>query len=76
MEDHPVMIFAAANLGLEAVHKWTDLIQPVISSLVSLGQVAVAIVTVIYIIRKTNRLGTKKRRAIKKATNEIENSNS
>lgn len=74
MEDHPVMFFAAANLGLEAVHKWTDIIQPIVSSLVSLGQIAVAIVTVVYIVRKTHLLSKRKRRAIKKATNDIENS--
>ncbi len=52
MEDHHILLLAAGNIGLEAVHKWTVALAPVFTALVSLGQVAVAVVTVIYIIQK------------------------
>jgi hypothetical protein len=70
MEDHPVMMLAVGNLGLEAVHKWTEIFQPILSILVSVAQVSVGIVTVIYIVRKTRMLSKSKRAAIKKALDE------
>lgn len=59
MNDHPILLLGAANIGMEAVHKIIDAWMPVFTALVSLGQVAVAIVTVIYIIRKIRMLKTK-----------------
>jgi hypothetical protein len=52
MNDHTFSMLAAGNLGLEAIHKWTEALLPVATLLVSLGQAAVAIVTVVYIVRK------------------------
>lgn len=52
MNDHTFMFLASGNLALEAVHKWVEMLLPVATLLVSLGQVAVAVVTVIYIVRK------------------------
>jgi len=52
MNDHAFLMLAAGNLGLEAIHKWVEALLPVATLLVSLGQAAVAIVTVIYIVRK------------------------
>lgn len=57
MQEHPLLLLAAGNLSLEALHKWTEVFQPIFSSMVSLGQIAVAVATVIYIIRKTKLLG-------------------
>jgi len=50
--DYTFSILAAGNLGLEAIHKWAEALLPVATLLVSLGQAAVAIVTVIYVVRK------------------------
>jgi hypothetical protein len=53
MKDHATFaLLASGNLGLEAIHKWTEVLLPIAALLVSLGQAAVAIVTVIYIVRK------------------------
>lgn len=46
------MLLAASNLGLVPLHKWAEALQP----LVSIGQIAVALVTVIYILRKIKLL--------------------
>ena len=67
MKENPLALLAAGNLGLEAVYKWVEAVQPVLSSLVTLGQLVVAIVTVIYILRKTHLLGRSRRRKTRKA---------
>lgn len=62
MKDDSLTFLAAGNLGLEGVSKWVSDVQPAISMLVSLGQVAVATMTVIYIvykIRKSKRANEK-----------------
>lgn len=69
-ENHPLILLGSANIGLEAVRKGVDALMPVLSALVLVGQVAVAVVTVVYIVRKTHLLGKRKRRAIKKALDE------
>lgn len=56
MHDHPILLLGAANIGMEAAHKFIDAWMPVFTALVSIGQVAVAVVTVIYIIRKIHLL--------------------
>jgi hypothetical protein len=60
-EPHEFLLLIAGNIGLEAIHKWVTAIQPIFSSLVSLGQAAVAVATVIYIVRKTHLLGKHKK---------------
>jgi hypothetical protein len=50
--NHFLMLLAASNLGLVPLHKWAEALQP----LVSIGQIAVALVTVIYILRKIKLL--------------------
>lgn len=62
MQDHPVHFLVAANIGMEAVHKFIESWTPIFTALVTIGQVAVATVTVIYVIRKI--------RLLKKASNE------
>lgn len=59
MHDHPVLILAAVNLGMEAVHKFIDAWMPVFNALVTIGQIAVAAVTVVYILRKIHLLKKK-----------------
>jgi len=58
-EHNLMMLLGASNIGLEAIHKWADAIQPVFSAFVSLGQIGVAVVTVIYILRKIHLLKNK-----------------
>jgi hypothetical protein len=60
-EHHSFLLLVAGNIGLEAIHKWVVALQPVFSLLVSVGQAAVAIATVIYIVRKTHLLGKHKK---------------
>lgn len=55
-EHNPLLLLASGNLMLEALHKWMLDMQPIISSLVSLGQFGVAVVTILYILRKTRLL--------------------
>ena len=59
IDDNHVGLLAAANLGIGAVSKWLSILTPVVGVLVSLGQVAVAVVTVIYITKKTKKLSQK-----------------
>jgi hypothetical protein len=59
MKDCTFALLASGNLGLEAVHKWVEVLLPVATLLVSLGQAAVAIVTVVYIVRKLKKQNDK-----------------
>lgn len=61
MPESPIIVLASVNIGLEAVHKVVDALMPIFSALVLVGQIAVAFVTVIYIVRKTHLLGKQKK---------------
>lgn len=61
MQEHPVIFLSAANIGLEGVHKVVEALMPILSGLVLVGQIAVAAVTVIYILRKIHLLGKQKK---------------
>ena len=53
---HGIPMLAAANLSLGAVRHWFESAQSIFDAFVPLGQVAVAVVTVFYIFRKTQLL--------------------
>jgi uncharacterized membrane protein YuzA (DUF378 family) len=55
-EHHFLLLLGASNVGLAGLHRWVELLQPIFSALVSLGQVVVAVVTAIYVIRKIKLL--------------------
>lgn len=57
-----VGIFAASNIGLAGLNSWLANLEPILHSLVSLGQVAVAAATVIYILKKVRAVTTPKKR--------------
>jgi len=47
-----IIAWITANLSLGAIGNWASRIESVLNVLVPLGQLAVAIVTVIYIVKK------------------------
>lgn len=57
--EHNLLMLVTGNVGLAGLHKWAEALQPIFSVLVSIGQVAVAAATVVYIIRKIKSLKTK-----------------
>ena len=48
-----IALLASANLSLSGVAKILQSLEPVLNVLVTVGQIAVAVVTVIYIVQKT-----------------------
>lgn len=60
--DHGVGFLAAGNLLLSGVEKFCGQLEIVLHSLLSLGQVAVAIATVFYIYRKAKAIRVRKSR--------------
>lgn len=61
-ESHLVGLLAAFNLslvGLRHFVEWVQWLQPVFSALVPIGQFAVAIATVVFIVRKIHLLKNK-----------------
>lgn len=50
--DHGVPFLAASNLSLAALHTLLSSLQPILNTLLIVGQVAVAAATVYYILRK------------------------
>lgn len=61
-EINRVVLLATANLSLASVRGLAENLMPIFQALVPLGQVAVAIVTVIYIWRKAHLLGRKRKK--------------
>lgn len=70
-DETAVGLFGAINLGLTAFSRLVDNIGPVLHDLLTAGQCAVAVVTVIYIWRKAQSLKrkanvkTKKRKKVR-----------
>lgn len=58
-DETAVGLFGAVNLGLTAFSRLVDNIGPVLHDLLTAGQCAVAVVTVIYIWRKSQTLKRK-----------------
>lgn len=65
-DETAVGLFGAVNLGLTAFSRVVDNIGPILHDLLTAGQCAVAVVTVIYIWRKSQTL--KQKIAVKKKT--------
>lgn len=70
-QDHGVGILAAANLAFSNVQQFLSSMAPMLNTMLTIGQVAVAAVTVYYIWRKAcavrvpNKRKSKKRKEIK-----------
>lgn len=59
--DFAVCLLASVNLGIEGTAKWIDILTNAAHFLVPLGQVAVAVATVYYIIRKARAIKVPKK---------------
>lgn len=57
--DHGVGLLAAANLSLAGLQTFLSSLQPILHTMLSVGQVAVAAVTVYYIWRKARAVKVK-----------------
>jgi hypothetical protein len=60
-EDSGVGLLAAGNLGLGSVVTWISEIEPALHALLTLGQISVAIATVVYFWRKAKAIGATKK---------------
>jgi len=61
-DGHGVGFLAAGNLMLSGAENFLSKAEPALHFLLSCGQIAVAVVTVIYILRKVQTVKTRKRR--------------
>lgn len=59
--EKPIIFLAAGNMGLEALYKIVSIIQPLLVTLVTLGQAGVAAVTIFYVLRKIHLLKKNKK---------------
>lgn len=60
MQDIKVYAAAILGIGTPGVNGWLENIGPIFEALVHLGQVGVAVVTILYILRKWKNLKNKK----------------
>lgn len=65
-EDHHVSLLAVGNIVFGTFGHWVEHLNQALGILLPASQIAVAVATVIYIVRKTHLLG-KRRRARKPA---------
>lgn len=54
-DDRTVGLFAAVNVGASGLSKVIESIAPALDLLLTMGQIAVAVVTVIYVWRKATK---------------------
>lgn len=71
IKEHLQVSFAATlGLGSPGLNWVLDIVNPVLQALFTLGQLGVAIITILYIYRKWKQAGKKTRRSRKSDTNQ------
>lgn len=69
-ENLPVYLAAAVGLGPPGLNSVLDIVNPVLQALFTVGQLGVAIITIIYIYSKWKTVGKKSRRSRKGSKDE------
>lgn len=64
--DHGIPFLAAGNLGIAAIQNFLSTAEPVLRTVLLLGQVAVTVATVVYIWRKAQAVKKPAKRARRK----------